>query len=274
MKQQKSAFHPAVRSPHSARGVKVLSIAGSDPSSGAGIQVDLRTFQSLGVYGMALPAALTAQNSKGVSAVEAVRTPFFSKQLETLLSDIRPDAVKTGMLLSKGNVDALALAVKKYAIGNLVIDPVIRSSSGRMLLLPAAVESLKKKLFPLALIVTPNIPEAEALTGRKISSESDMDYAAGILLDQGPSYVLIKGGHGKGPATDTLYGGKTVLAFSTARRKGEFHGTGCVFSSAIAACIARGLPVEKAVEKAKQFVDKMLKTAQPVVKGRTKYFQF
>jgi hydroxymethylpyrimidine kinase/phosphomethylpyrimidine kinase len=254
--------------------IKVLSIAGSDPSSGAGIQVDLKTFQALGVFGMALSAALTIQNSRGVSGVEAVSSKFLFRQFEVLLSDIKPDAIKTGMLLTKQNVEIVAKTVKKYSIKNIVIDPVLKSSSGRSLLQPAAVRSLADKLFPLAMIVTPNIPEAEVLAGMSIRSEGDMDYAAGRILDTGPAYVLIKGGHWSGPATDILYGGKTVLSFSTVRQKGEFHGTGCVLSSAIAVFIARGLPVEKAVEKAKQFVDKMLKTAEPVGKGRVKYFQF
>jgi hydroxymethylpyrimidine/phosphomethylpyrimidine kinase len=255
--------------------VKVLSIAGSDPSSGAGIQVDLKTFQKLGAYGMAMPAALTVQNSRGVSRVEPVSSGMLSRELEALLSDITPDAIKTGMLLSRQNVDAVASSIKKFKIKNLVIDPVLRSSSGKTLLQPAAVTSLKKILFPLALIITPNIPEAEVLTGLLIKSERDMDFAAGSLLDMGPSYVLIKGGHRNGPALDTLYGGKTVLSFSTRRRKGEFHGTGCVLSSAIAVFIAQGYPVEKAVEKAKQFVDKMLKAAKPVGKNRkTLYFQY
>jgi hydroxymethylpyrimidine/phosphomethylpyrimidine kinase len=254
--------------------LKVLSIAGSDPSSGAGIQVDLKTFQSMGAYGMAIPAALTAQNSQGVLGVESIAPRILAKQLDALLSDIKPDAVKTGMLLTKQSVDSVAAAIKKFRIKNLVVDPVARASSGRALLQPDAIKSLKKHLFPLALIVTPNIPEAELLSGISIKSEIDMNYAAGQLLDMGPSYVLIKGGHGKGPATDTLYGGKTVLSFSTERRKGEFHGTGCILSSAITVFIAQGLPVEKVVEKAKQFVDKMLKSAKPVGKGRTKYFQF
>ncbi len=254
--------------------IKVLSIAGCDPSSGAGIQVDLKAFQALGAFGMAVPAALTVQNSRGVSGVEAVSASVLSKQLAALLSDIRPDAVKTGMLLTRRNVEIVASSVKKFRIRNLIIDPVVRASSGRPLLKPDAIQSLKEDLFPLALIVTPNIPEAGLLTGKQIKSESDMDYAAGKLLDMGPSYVLIKGGHGKGPAIDTLYGGKTVLSFSTLRRKGEFHGTGCVLSSAIAVFIARGLPVEKAVEKAKQFVDKMLRTAKRAGKGRVKYFIF
>jgi len=254
--------------------IKVLSIAGSDPSSGAGIQVDLKTFQQLGAFGMALPAALTVQNSQGVSAVEPISSALLAKQLDVLLSDITPDAIKTGMLLTKQNVGAVVKAMTKHSIKNLVIDPVLWSSSGKHLLEHDAVAVLKKKLFPRALIITPNIPEAEVLTGIAMECDSDMDFAAGKLLDMGPAYVLIKGGHRVGPAVDTLYGGKTVLSFSTPRRKEEFHGTGCVLSSAITVFIARGLPVEKAVEKAKQFVDMMLKTAKPVGKGQTNYFQF
>jgi hydroxymethylpyrimidine kinase/phosphomethylpyrimidine kinase len=254
--------------------IKVLSIAGSDPSSGAGIQADLKTFQKLGAFGMAVPAALTTQNSRDVSGVWPASSGMLSRQLDALLADIKPDAIKTGMLLTRQNVNAVAGALSNFRIKNLVIDPVLRSSSGKMLLNPGAIPSLKKNLFPLALIVTPNIPEAEIIAGLPIRRERDMDFAAGIILDTGPSYVLIKGGHGSGPATDTLYGGKTVLSFSTVRRKGEFHGTGCVLSSAIAVFIARGYHVEKAVENAKQFVDNMLKTARPVGKGKTKYFQY
>ena len=254
---------------------KVLSIAGSDPSSGAGIQVDLKVFQVLGAYGMAVPAALTVQNSRGVSAVEPVSSSMLSKQIEALLSDITPDAIKTGMLLTKQNVIAVAAAMRKYKVRNLVIDPVLQSSSGKALLQPAAIPSLKKDLFPLARIITPNIPEAEVLTGMRIMTDEDIDFAAGKLLDMGPRYVLIKGGHrASGEAVDTLYGGKTVLSFSTVRLKGEFHGTGCVLSAAIAVFIGKGLPVEKAVEKSKLFVEKMLRKAKRVGKAGTKYFQF
>jgi len=253
---------------------KLLSIAGSDPSSGAGIQVDLKIFQALGVFGMAIPAALTVQNSEGVFRAEPLSGKLLSRQLDALLSDIKPDAIKTGMLLTKQNVDAVVKAVKKFKVRNLVIDPVLRSSSGRMLMQPDAIGVLRKKLIPLALVVTPNVPEAEALSGMSIGSDQDLDFAAGKLLDSGPSYVLIKGGHRRGPAADTLYGGKTVLTFSTLRRKGEFHGTGCVLSSALAVFIAEGFPVEKAVEKAKQLVDKLLRTAEPIGKSRTRYFQF
>ncbi len=254
--------------------IKVLSIAGSDPSAGAGIQLDLKVFQSLGAFGMAIPAALTIQNSNGVYGAEAVSARLFSKQLEFLFSDIKPDAVKTGMLLTRRNVELVAWAVKKYKIKNLVIDPVVRASSGHVLLQPDAVRSLKKDLFPQAVIITPNIPEAGILTNLAIKNETDMDFAAGRLLDMGPSYVLIKGGHGKGQATDTLYGGKTVLSFSTERLKGEYHGTGCAFSSAIAVFIGQGFPVEKAVENAKQVVEKMLRKSKHTGKSRTKYFQF
>lgn len=254
--------------------IKVLSIAGSDPSGGAGIQADLKTVQKLGAYGMAVPAALTVQNSRGVSTVYPVPPKALAQQINALVSDIKPDAIKTGMLLTRQNVDVVADAVRKFKIKNLVIDPVFRSSSGAVLLRQDAIGPLKNDLFPLARIVTPNILEAEALSGISITSERNMDFAAGYILDMGPSYVLIKGGHGKGPAVDTLYGGKTVLSFSTPRRKGEFHGTGCVLSSAIAVFIARGHLVEKAVEKAKQFVDSMLRTSKPLGKSKTKYFQF
>jgi hydroxymethylpyrimidine kinase/phosphomethylpyrimidine kinase len=254
--------------------IKILSIAGSDPSGGAGIQIDLKTFHALDAYGMAIPAALTVQNSRGVTGAYPVLPRELSQQIETLLSDIKPDAIKIGMLLTKQAVDAVARAVCKHRIRNLVIDPVIRSSSGTMLIKPDGVRPLKKNLFPLAFVITPNIPEAEALTGMRIRTDEDMDFAAGKLMDMGPRYVLIKGGHRTGPAIDTLYGGKTVLSFSTERQKGEFHGTGCVLSSAIAVFIGQGLPVEKAVEKAKGFVEKMLRTARPMGKGKAKYFQF
>jgi hydroxymethylpyrimidine/phosphomethylpyrimidine kinase len=254
--------------------IKVLSIAGSDPSSGAGIQTDLKTFQTLGAFGMAVPTALTIQNSKGVSGTYAVKPKVLSEQINALLSDIGPDAIKTGMILIRQNVEVVAAALRAYRIRNVVVDTVLRSSSGRALLQPAAFAAFRKSLLPLALIATPNIPEAEALAKMVIRNDADQDFAAGRILDMGPQYVLIKGGHGDGPATDTLYGGKTVLSFSTPRRKGEFHGTGCLLSSAITVFIARGLPVEKAVEKAKLFVDKMLKSAKPVGKSTTKYFQF
>ncbi len=254
--------------------IKILSIAGSDPSGGAGIQADLKTFQALGAFGMAVPAALTVQNSRGVARSYSVGPRSFQEQLETLLSDIRPDAVKTGMLLMPWAVRAVARAAVRHRIKNLIVDPVLRSSSGRMLLAPEAIGLLKRELFPHARLVTPNIPEAEVLSGKTIRTDEDMDHAAGKLLDLGPKYVLIKGGHRTGPAVDILYGGKQVHEFSTVRLKGEFHGTGCVLSAAITLFVGRGLAVEKAVEKGKQFVERMLRKAKPVGKGTVKYFQF
>jgi hydroxymethylpyrimidine kinase/phosphomethylpyrimidine kinase len=273
------ARSPSPHPSHEGRGydktmIKVLSIAGSDPSGGAGIQVDLKTFQALGAFGMAVPAALTVQNSTGVFNSKPVDAELFSEQLEVLLSDITPHAVKTGMLLSKKNVAAVSRILKEHSIRNIIVDPVLRSTSGSVLLQPAALKELKTTLLPITRLVTPNIPEAEVLSGMKIKSQHDMDFAAGKILDLGPLYVLIKGGHAQGAAVDTLYGGKIVLQFSTPRRLGEFHGTGCVLSSAITVFIGRGLSVEKAVEKAKQVVDKMLKGARPVGKGSVKYFQF
>jgi hydroxymethylpyrimidine kinase/phosphomethylpyrimidine kinase len=253
--------------------IKVLSIAGSDPSSGAGIQLDLKIFQKLGAFGMAVPAALTVQNSRGVVATEPVPASLLAQQTEALLADMKPKAVKTGMLMTSQNVDVVAKVLSKYKIRNVIVDPVFRSSSGKTLLERDAVLSLKTRLFPQALVITPNIPEAEALTGLSIRTEADMDSAAGNLLDLGPSYVLIKGGHRTGPASDTLYGAKSVLTFSTTRRKGEFHGTGCALSSALTVFIARGLSVEKSVEKAKQVVDSLLKSAAVAGQGKTKYFQ-
>lgn len=254
--------------------IKVLSIAGSDPSGGAGIQLDLKVFQALGAFGMAVPAALTAQNSSGVRKTYPVNADAVYEQIETLLSDTKPDAMKTGMLLTKENVEAVAAAVKKFRLKNLIIDPVLCSSSGASLLRSGAIASLKTRLFPLALLITPNIPEAEALTGISITDQSAMERAARRLLDMGPSYALIKGGHGRGPAVDTLYGGKMVMVFSTPRRRGEFHGTGCAISAAIAVFIGSGYAVEKAVEKAKKFVDSLFAAARPIGKAQIRYFQF
>ena len=254
--------------------IKILTIAGSDPSGGAGIQVDLKTFQALGAFGMAIPAALTFQNSKGVAGTEPVQPRALARQLEVLLDDIRPDGIKTGMLLTKQAITAVAKSVTRHGIRNVIVDPIVRSTSGRLLLTSDGVNALKKQLFPLALLVTPNIPETEVLTGVRIRTDEDIDFAVGILLDMGPKYVLIKGGHRSGPAVDTLYGGKQVLEFSTDRQKGDFHGTGCVLSSAITVFIGQGLAVEKAVERGKRFVEKMLKKAARVGREKTKYFQF
>lgn len=253
--------------------IKVLSIAGSDPSGGAGIQLDLKVFQSLGAFGMALPAALTAQSSRGVYRTYPIPSKVVYEQLETLFSDMRPDAVKTGMLMTSQNVKAIADIVTRFKIKNLIIDTVIRSTSRYELLSTNGIDALRRHLLPFALLTTPNLPEVQVLTGITIKNEADMERAARRLLDSGVSYVLIKGGHSTGLATDTLYGGRKPLSFSTSRRAGEFHGTGCALSAAITVFIARGYTVEKAVEKAKEYVNSLFKTARPVGKGRVKYFR-
>lgn len=253
--------------------IKVLTIAGSDPSSGAGIQQDLKVFQRLGAFGMGIPAGLTIQNSKGVFRAYPVSSRVLYEQIETLLSDIAPDAVKTGMLMTRANVMAVARAVHRFGIKNLIIDTVIRSTSGYELLSTDGIDALRRSLLPLGFIATPNLPEAEILSGIRIRSDADIDLAATRLLETGLSYVLVKGGHRKGIPVDRLYDGKGVHSFSAPRRKGEFHGTGCTLSAAITVFIARGFPVEKAVEKARSFVDLLLKKPVSFGKGRSKYLQ-
>jgi len=246
-----------------------LSIAGSDPSGGAGVQADLKTFHALGVYGAAVIAALTAQNTVGVTAVKAVQPAFIEAQLEALLDDIHVDAAKTGMLLTAGAVRCVAGAVRRHKLKNLVVDPVMVSSSGKRLLTKDAVDALVGELLPLATLVTPNIDEAELLSGIRITSPEDAEDAGRRILALGPRNVLIKGGHLKGDAVDFLFTGKKVVRFTSMRVHGKsLHGAGCVYSAAITACLAKGMKLADAVAEAKAFVSNAIKTALPVGKGR------
>jgi len=246
-----------------------LSIAGSDPSGGAGIQADLKVFTILGVYGMAIPAALTAQSTKGVSAVKEIPPVFMEAQLEALLSDIKPDAVKTGMLLTARTVSIVAGAVKRYRLRNLVIDPVMVSSSGKRLLKKDALDALTERLLPLAALVTPNIDEAKLLTGMEIETVEDMEEAAKRIRKLGAKAVLVKGGHIEGDAVDVLYDGFGFWRFTAKRTAGvSIHGAGCVYSAAITAGLAKGMPLAGSVEAAKKFVTKAIKKAAPVGHGR------
>ncbi len=248
---------------------KVVTIAGSDPCAGAGIQADLRTFVSLGVYGMAAPSAITIQNTKGVKEIIPLPEGSVRKQLKRLLEDVKIDALKTGMLLIKENVLAVEEAVKKYKIKRFVLDPIIKSSTGVGLLKEDAVLLLKRRLFPLAMIITPNINEAEMLTGIKIKDEKDISLAARMLYEMGPKYVLIKGGHLKGEANDFLYNGKGFKVFKGKKAVGiKLHGAGCVFSAAITAYLAKGLSVEEAVGKAKRFINKAIMKSVAIGKGK------
>lgn len=246
-----------------------LTIAGSDPCAGAGLQADLRVFVSLGVYGMAVPTAITIQNTKGVKGIKALPAGIVRKQLITLLEDVKIDALKTGMLLTKENILAVEDAVKRYKIKKFVLDPIIKSSTGADLLKKDAALLLKKRLFPLAMIITPNINEAEALTGIKIKNEKDVRLAAKMLYKMAPKYVLIKGGHLKGEPNDLLFDGKKFIVFKGRRVKGiKLHGAGCVFSAAITAHLAKGMSVEKAVGEAKKFINKAIMKSAAIGKGR------
>ena len=248
---------------------KVLTIAGSDPSGGAGIQADLKTFSALRVYGMAVVAAMTAQSSAGVSAVAEVEPGFISEQLDTLLTDIRPDATKTGMLLTEGVIETVGQKVKQYGIQNLVVDPVMISTSGAALMNPDALASFRRSLLPLAFIITPNIAEASALTGKSIGTLVDVETAARQIHQMGPRNVLIKGGHLPGEeATDVLFDGRDLVPFRSLRvATRHTHGTGCVLSAAIAAYLALGKSVQEAIALGKEFVTNAIRHAVQVGRG-------
>jgi len=187
---------------------KALTIAGFDPTGGAGIQADLKVFHTFDVYGLSVVSSLTAQNTEGVRYIMPVPGSFVRKQLSVLLSDLTPGATKTGMLYSEANIDAVAYAIKKYILKNLVVDPVIVSSSGKRLVEKNAQLALKKKIFPYCTLITPNIYEASVLTGIDIRSRTDMERAAVLLREYGPENVIITGGHLENIALDVLYNGE------------------------------------------------------------------
>ncbi len=232
---------------------KALTIAGFDPSGGAGLQADLKVFQILGVYGLSAVAALTAQNTQGVDSVEPVSRRFLKKQLELLLSDLVPDAAKMGMLLTEDNVRVVARTIRKYSLKNVVLDPVMISSSGKKLAQRNVPKLLMEKILPLCTIITPNIHEASVLSGLKIKSQEEMKKAAVILKDRGPETVIITGGHLEGLAIDVMYNG-SFHYLTAKKRQGEYHGTGCTFSAAITAFLAQGYSSLEAAKKAKEFM--------------------
>jgi hydroxymethylpyrimidine/phosphomethylpyrimidine kinase len=248
---------------------KVLTIAGSDSSGGAGIQADLKTFSMLRVYGMSAITALTAQNTRGVAAVMEVPAAFVASQLEAVLTDLPPDAVKTGMLSSAEIVETVAGKIRENRIGNLVVDPVMVSKSGAPLLRPDAVDALRRHLIPLSLLTAPNTEEAEKLTGRLIRSVAEMEEAAAAIHALGARYVLIKGGHLQGDAIDVLFDGKEWMRFPSQRLPSrDTHGTGCVLSAAIAAHLALGESVIAAVQLAKEFVTGAIRNGLRIGGGR------
>ncbi len=235
-----------------------LTIAGSDPSGGAGIQADLRTFSAFHLKGLSVVTALTAQDQKCVREVLPIPAIFIRRQIEALMHTSEIHAVKVGMLAKKDTIIELISIFKELDLKNIVLDPILMSSSGFPLLEKGGIPKLKE-LFSQVLIVTPNIDEASALTGLKIVTEEDMEEAAIKIKDMGLEYVLIKGGHLKEKAVDILYNGKDIRRYVSERIAREFHGTGCVFSAALAACLAKGISVEKATGKAKDFVTKLIK---------------
>ena len=236
-----------------------LTIAGSDSSGGAGIQADLKTFCTNGVYGMSVITAVTSQNTTGVFDVLDIPKNHVTSQLDAVFTDIFPDAVKIGMVSSVEIIGAIAESLKKYAPKNIVLDTVMVSTSGHKLLSDDAHSALTEKLFPLADIVTPNIPEAEILSGMKIANEHDMEKAAEIIFKNYGAAVLLKGGHNINDSNDFLLtkaGGRWLKAKKI--NNPNTHGTGCTLSSAIAANLAKGLAIEEAVKEAKEYISKAL----------------
>ena len=246
---------------------KALTIAGSDPTGGAGFQADLRTFQSMGVYGLSIPAVLTAQNTEGVHCVHELSADFVSEQMDVLLRDIRPDAVKTGMLYAFDTVQVIARKVRQYSLDKLVIDPVTVSSTGVRLIEEKGMDIIGKDLFPLAKVITPNIYEAGVFAGRKIEHAEDMKGAALRLKHLGPETVIITGGHLGHKALDMLYDGEEFVFIENERLEGEFHGTGCVFSASLTAGLALGYNVKEAFIKAKDFTYRAMESAVFMGKG-------
>ena len=238
-----------------------LTIAGSDPSGGAGIQADIKTFTALGVYGQSVITSLTAQNIAEVTAIQDIPPEFVGKQIDALQSDLGFDSVKIGMLSNKKIISVVADKIKKYKIKNVVLDPVIVSTSGALLLKKNAIGLLKSELIPKSLVITPNIHETEVLTGKTIRGIESIKQAAIELKELGCTYVLIKGGHRRDTvnSNDLLYDGKKFKEFRAKRLQGmNFHGTGCTFSAAICAGLALGKSPEDAVRSAKKFISSSL----------------
>jgi hydroxymethylpyrimidine/phosphomethylpyrimidine kinase len=247
---------------------KALTIAGSDSGGGAGIQADLKTFAALGVYGASALTAITAQNTVGVIAVHEIPTEIITAQIDAVLDDIGADAVKTGMLANGPIIGCVADALQRHGVPWLVVDPVMVAKSGDPLLREDAVEALRTRLLPLASVVTPNIPEAETLTGMKISSDGEVRRAAELIVELGAKSVVVKGGHREGPATDLFYDGVRFQEFSAPRiDTRNTHGTGCTFASAVAAGLARGMSVPEAVALAKDYVTEAIRRSFPLGRG-------
>ncbi|MCD8510905.1 MAG: bifunctional hydroxymethylpyrimidine kinase/phosphomethylpyrimidine kinase [Bacillus sp. (in: Bacteria)] len=249
---------------------RALTIAGSDSGGGAGIQADIKTFQELGVFGMSAITAITAQNTLGVQGVYPLDTKALEQQITSVADDLGVDAVKTGMLFDEERIRLVAEKIQFYNWKNVVVDPVMIAKGGASLLTDNSVDAMIKELLPLAMVATPNIPEAEAITGRSIRTMDDRKKAAEDFLKMGVGSVVIKGGHGDGStATVDLYFdgvNYTYLEYPRVDTKNT-HGTGCSFASAITAELAKGTPLVEAIKRAKQFIHHAIKYSLPLGGG-------
>jgi hydroxymethylpyrimidine/phosphomethylpyrimidine kinase len=245
-----------------------LTIAGSDSGGGAGIQADLKTFAALGVYGMSALTAVTAQNTLGVTAVHEIPPEIVAAQIDAVLTDIGADAVKTGMIASSEIIRVVAAKVREHGISAFVVDPVMVATSGDRLLHEEAVEALRTELLPLATVTTPNLPEAEVLIGRSVSTLAEMRDAARAIVGFGARSALVKGGHLAGDAVDVFYDGDRFVELPARRvETTSTHGTGCTLASAIAALLARGESLEAAISSAKVYVTAAIERAYPIGHG-------
>jgi hydroxymethylpyrimidine/phosphomethylpyrimidine kinase len=254
---------------------KALTIAGSDSGAGAGIQADLKTFAALGVYGTSAITAITAQNTVGVTAVLALNPKLVAAQIDTIIDDIGAHALKTGMLANAAIIDVVTKKIADHRLKNIVVDPVMVATSGDLLIQKSAMAALRTKLIPLAAVVTPNIAEAEELTGMKLLTPVEIKEAAKRIVKMGARTVVIKGGHLKGPAIDLFYDGKKFTELSAPRiRTKNTHGTGCTFSAAIAAYIAKGETIDSAVALAKKFITQAIRSSFSIGAGHSPVHHF
>ncbi|MBO5070109.1 MAG: bifunctional hydroxymethylpyrimidine kinase/phosphomethylpyrimidine kinase [Roseburia sp.] len=245
-----------------------LTIAGSDSCGGAGIQADIKTMTMNGVYAMSAITALTAQNTTGVASISEVTPEFLKQQLDCIFTDIHPDAVKIGMVSSNALIEAIAEKLKEYKTSNIVVDPVMVATSGSRLIAEDSILTLKKELLPLATLATPNIPEAEVLSGMEIHSEDDMIKAARHISENFGCAVLLKGGHSINDANDLLCeNGNCQWFYGKRIDNPNTHGTGCTLSSAIAANLAKGFSLDSAVKRAKDYISGALSAMLDLGKG-------
>ena len=246
----------------------VLTIAGSDSIGGAGIQADIKSITCNGCYAMTAITAMTAQNTIGVKSIQESSPEFLEDQIDAIFADIVPDAVKIGMVSNRKLIEIISRKLKEYGAKNIVLDPVMVATSGAKLISEDAIETLKENLIPLATLITPNIPESEILSGMKIETEEQMVYAAKHISEKFKTAVLVKGGHSINDANDVLYTDGKFLWFPQERiENSNTHGTGCTLSSAIASHLAKGEPIECAINSAKKYLTECLKAGLDLGKG-------